>query len=47
MKCPVWDHECYGDNCEAWDECGYCKIVKALEMGAYSIRVDSLKPGWY
>ena len=28
-KCPVWDHECYGVLCQAWNPGGYCNIIAA------------------
>lgn len=27
--CPMWNHECYGDRCEAWSDNG-CRIIYGL-----------------
>lgn len=30
--CPIWDHECYGSSCQAWNLGGYCNIIAAKSV---------------
>ena len=29
--CPIWNHKCYSEQCQAWDEMG-CKIINSKIM---------------